>query len=124
FEEFDMRPGLEGFWEGNYGDWLNDALKLDGQAPIAAYNDPRIVIDDFTAPGFCLIDDFDPDFDDACLQFDNTDYWQGSFNVSYDLSDTVSMSSITGLSALDSESNADWQYLGTEARINDLESRV
>ncbi|WP_169053496.1 TonB-dependent receptor [Alteraurantiacibacter aquimixticola] len=122
FEEFDMRPGLEGFWEGNYGDWLNDALKADGQDPIAAYNDPRIVIDDFTAPGFCLIDDFDPDFDDACLQFDDTEYWQASANLTYDLSDTVSLSSVTGISGLDNRSNLDWQYLGTEARYNQITS--
>ena len=125
FEEFDMRPGIgAGFWEGNYADWLGDALIADGQERIAAYNDPRIVIDDFTAPGFCLIDDFDPDFDDACLQYDNTDYWQGSLNLSYDLSPDVTISSITGLSALDNESNLDWQYLGTETRQNDIESEV
>ncbi|MBB5733286.1 iron complex outermembrane receptor protein [Altererythrobacter atlanticus] len=124
FEEFDMRPGLEGFWEGNYGDWLNDALKLDGQAPIAAYNDPRIVIDDFTAPGFCLIDDFDPDFDEQCEQFDNTEYWQASLNLAYDLSDNVSVSSISGISRLDNNSNLDWQYLGTERRLNEITSEV
>ena len=124
FEEFDMRPGLEGYWEGNYGDWLNDALKLDGQAPIAAYNDPRIVIDDYTAPGFCLIDDFDPDWDEACRQFDNTEYWQASLNLAYDLSETVSVSSISGLARLDNESNLDWQYLGTEARFNEITSDV
>ena len=125
FEEFDMRPGIgEGFWEGNYADWLGDALIADGQERIAALNDPRIVIDDFTAPGFCLIDDFDPDFDDACLQYDNTDYWQGSLNLSYDLSDTVSITSITGISRLDNESNLDWQYLGTETRMTDIESDV
>ncbi len=125
FEEFGMRPGIgEGFWEGNYADWLGDALIADGQERIAAYNDPRIVIDDFTAPGFCLIDDFDPDFDDACLQYDNTDYWQGSLNLAYDLSDTVSISSVTGISALDNESNLDWQYLGTETRMNTIKSDV
>lgn len=125
FEEFDMRPGIgEGFWEGNYADWLGDALIADGQERLAAYNDPRIVIDDFTAPGFCLIDDFDPDFDDACLQYDNTDYWQGSLNLAYDLSDTVSISSITGISSLDNESNLDWQYLGTETRMTTIKSDV
>ena len=125
FEEFDMRPGIgEGFWEGNYADWLGDALIADGQERIAAYNDPRIVIDDFTAPGFCLIDDFDPDWDEACRQFDNTEYWQGSLNLGYDLSDTVSLSSITGISGLDNESNLDWQYLGTETRFNNIRSDV
>lgn len=125
FEEFDMRPGIgEGFWEGNYGDWLGDALIADGQERIAAYNDPRIVIDDFTAPAFCLIDDFDPDFDDSCLQYDNTDYWQASLNLEYDLSDTLTISSISGLSNLDNASNLDWQYLGTETRMNNIKSDV
>ncbi|GAA0281604.1 TonB-dependent receptor [Alteraurantiacibacter aestuarii] len=122
FEEFDMRPGLEGFWEGNYGDWVNDALKLDGQAPIAAYNDSRIVIDDFTAPGFCLLDDFDPDWDSACEQYDNTKYWQASLNMSYDLSDTVTLTSTSGFSSLDNVSKLDWQYLGTESRVTAITS--
>lgn len=122
FEEFDMRPGLEGYWEGNYGDWVNDALKGDGQAPIAAYNDPRIVIDDFTAPDICLLDDFDPDWDKACEQYDNSTYWQGSLNVSYGISDTVSLSSISGLSSLNNKSQLDWQYLGTESRVTGITS--
>ncbi len=47
-QEFDLRPGIEpapGFVgiQGNYGDWLNDSFKSVGQAPIAPYNDPRIV---------------------------------------------------------------------------------
>ena len=125
FEEFDMRPGIgAGFWEGNYADWLGDALIADGQERIAAYNDPRIVIDDFTAPGFCLIDDFDPDFSDECLQYDNTDYWQASLNLNYELSDNVSISSISGVSGLENESNLDWQYLGTETRQNLITSDV
>lgn len=122
FEEFDMRPGLEGLWEGNYGDWVSDALKLDGQDPIAAYNDPRIVIDDFTAPGICLLDDFDPDWDDACNQYDNTEYMQISLNMAYDISDTVSFNSTTGISSLDNVSALDWQYLGTEERITEITS--
>ena len=124
FEEFDMRPGIEGFWEGNYADWVNDAFKADGQAPMAAYNDPRIVVDDFTAPSICLMDDFDPDWDEACEQYDNTTYWQGSLNMSYDLSDALTLSSISGYSELDNESMVDWQFLGTERRQSALASQV
>ncbi len=64
FSEFDMRPGIEGVIEGNVADWLNDAFKAAGQAPLAPYNDPRIVTGDrFRAPDLCLLDDFDPDYD-------------------------------------------------------------
>lgn len=123
FEEFDMRPGLGApFFEGNYGDWVSDALKLDGQPGIAAYNDPRIVIDDFTAPGICLLDDFDPDWDAACEQYDNSTYWQGSLNMVYDLSGTVTLTSTTGVSSLDNASQLDWQYLGTENRTTMISS--
>ncbi len=124
FEEFDMRPGIEGYWEGNYGDWVNDAFKLAGQAPLAAYNDPRIVPGDFTAPSICLMDDFDPDWDKACEQFENNTYWQGNINLTYDLSDTMSISSISGLSNLDNESQVDWQFLGTEQRYTKVTSDV
>jgi iron complex outermembrane receptor protein len=116
FEEFDMRPGIEGVWQGNYADWLNDAFKQDGQAPLAAYNDPRLVIDPFTAPSICLLDDFDPDFDEACEQFEDNTYWQADLRAVYDVSDTVRLSSTTGFSKLDHESNVDWQMIGTEDR--------
>lgn len=124
FTEFDMRPGIEGVLEGNFGDWLNDAFKEDGQAPLAPYNDPRIVVDDFTAPSICLLDDFDPDFDEACEQFDNNRYWQADLRTSYDISDTLALSSVTGLAKLDHEASVDYQLLGTEDRSTDVESTV
>ncbi|OYX47712.1 MAG: hypothetical protein B7Y87_00220 [Sphingomonadales bacterium 32-64-22] len=125
FEEFDMRPGIgEGFWEGNYADWVGDALIADGQERLAAYNDPRIVAGDFTAPSICLLDDFDPDWDEACEQFTNTTYYQGSANIVYDLSDTASLTSTTGVSRLENESRVDWQFLGTEQRDVGIESSV
>ncbi|KPL66815.1 hypothetical protein SZ64_01070 [Erythrobacter sp. SG61-1L] len=122
FEEFDMRPGIEGYLQGNYADWLNDAFKLDGQAPLAAYNDPRLVLDDFTAPDICLLDDFDPDWDKACEQFEHNTYWQADLRMGYDLSDTVTLSSTTGYSKLDHNSTTDWQMIGTEARYSAVKS--
>jgi len=124
FEEFDMRPGIEGYWEGNYADWVGDAFKSVGEAPIAAYNDPRIVIDDYTAPSICLLDDFNPDWDEACKQFENNTYWQADLTLAYDLSDTVSLSSISGYSDLDNRSTVDWQFLGTERRNTVITSDV
>jgi len=116
FDEFDMNPGIDGVLQGNYADWLNDAFKADGQAPLAAYNDPRLVIDPFTAPDICLLDDFDPDWDKACEQNENNRYWQADLHLKYDISDTVSLSSTTGFARLDHESTVDWQMIGTEDR--------
>lgn len=122
FDEFDMRPGIEGVIQGNYADWLNDAFKLDGQAPLAAYNDPRLVIDPFTAPDICLLDDFDPDWDKACEQYERNKYWQADLRMNYDLSDTVSLSSTTGYSKLRHNSTTDWQMIGTEERYSEIHS--
>lgn len=124
FTEFDMRPGIDGVLEGNFADWLNDAFKQAGQAPLAPYNDPRIVIDDFTAPSICLLDDFDPDFDKACEQFDKNEYWQADLRLAYELSDTISLSSISGLAKLDHKASVDYQLLGFEDRSTDVASTV
>jgi len=129
FTEFDMRPGIEpdpannfpGI-QGNFADWLNDAFKQAGQAPLAAYNDPRIVIDDFTAPSICLLDDFDPDFDAACEQDQRDKYWQADLRMGYDLSDTLSLSSVSGVSRLKHTASVDYQLLGTEDRLTDVKS--
>ena len=124
-DEFDLRPGIEGIIEGNYGDWLNDAFKADGQAPIAPYNDPRVVTgDDFRQHDICLLDDFDPDFDDACVQENDSVYWQADLRMAYDLSDTVTLSSISGYSKLDFDGVIDYQQLGTESRTLDTASEV
>jgi len=123
--EFDMRPGIEGVIQGNYADWINDAFKLAGQAPIAAYNDPRIVSGDpFRASALCFMDDFDPDYDAACNQFSNDVFWQADFNLTYDLTDDVSITSITGYSELEHVGTTDFQVLGTETRSENVNSEV
>jgi iron complex outermembrane receptor protein len=123
--EFDMRPGIEGVIQGNYADWINDAFKLAGQAPLAAYNDPRIVTGDpFRASDLCLMDDFDPDYDPACNQFSNDEFWQADFNLTYDLTDDVSLTSITGYSELEHRGTTDFQVLGTESRTENVDSKV
>lgn len=124
FTEFDMRPGIEGVIQGNFGDWLNDAFKAAGQAPLAPYNDPRIVIDDYTAPSVCLLDDFNPDFDAACEQFDHNRYWQSDLRMSYELTDRLTLSSVSGLAKLDHKASVDYQLLGTEDRKTDVKSTV
>jgi iron complex outermembrane receptor protein len=124
-EEFDLRPGIEGIIEGNYGDWLNDAFKAVGQAPIAPYNDPRVVTGDkFRQHDICLLDDFDPDFGEACVQKNTSVYWQADLRMSYELSDDVLLSSTSGYSQLDFDGVIDYQQLGTESRSLDTASKV
>jgi iron complex outermembrane receptor protein len=123
--EFDMRPGIEGVIQGNYADWINDAFKLAGQAPLAAYNDSRIVTGDpFRASDLCFMDDFNPDYDPACNQFSNDVFWQADFNLAYDLTENLTVTSITGYSELEHEGLSDYQVLGTENRGENVNSEV
>ncbi|HEU4650529.1 MAG TPA: TonB-dependent receptor, partial [Croceibacterium sp.] len=126
FREFDMRPGIEGVIQGNVADWLNDSFKAAGQAPLAAYNDPRIVTGDpFRAPDLCLLDDFNPDYDAAaCRQFNDNKYWQADFTTEFPLADNITVSTVTGVSKLDHEGVSDFQLLGMEYRRDDVESEV
>jgi len=124
FREFDMRPGIEGVIQGNFADWLNDSFKKAGGPPLQAYNDPRIVRGAFTAPDTCLIDDFDPDYDDVCNQYNNNRYDQLDLSVEYDISDNVSLSSTSGYAKLKHRGFSDFQVLGTEIRNDDVDSTV
>jgi iron complex outermembrane receptor protein len=123
-EEFDMRPGIEGVIQGNYADWINDAFKLAGQAPLAPYNDSRIVRGPYRASDLCFMDDFNPDYDAACNQFSNDEFWQADFNLAYDISENVTLTSITGYSELEHRGNTDFQVLGTENRSENVDSEV
>jgi iron complex outermembrane receptor protein len=106
---FDLRPTNV---QGNYSDWLSDALVLAGQAPLAVLNDPRVVLDDHTLPSFCFIDDFDPDWDQACALKDDNKYWQADANLQWAISDNLQFSSITGYSDLKHDSLSDGPLLG------------
>ena len=123
-QEFDMRPGIEGYIQGNYGDLLNDSFKAAGGAPLAPYNDPRIVKGNYAAPDICLIDDFDPDYDAACNQFNNDEYVQVDNHTDLTLSDTVSLQSITGWSNLNHRAVTDWELIGAELRYDFLKSKT
>ena len=120
-ETFDQAPGIV---QGNYADWLNDALVRAGQAPLAAVNDPRLVLDDFTLPAICLLDDFDPDWDAACEQRNDNKYYQFDAKVEWALSDDLKLTSTTGYAKLDHVGETDWQLLGTERRPDDVASKV
>lgn len=124
FSEFDMRPGIEGIIQGNYGDWINDAFKAAGQAPLAPYNDPRIVRGPYRATDLCLLDDFDPDYDPACNQVLKDRYWQADLNLTYELTENATLSSVSGYSELRHRGTTDFQVLGTESRTENVSSEV
>jgi iron complex outermembrane receptor protein len=124
FREFDMRPGIEGVIQGNFADWINDAFKRDGQPPLQPYNDPRLVRGPYHATDLCFLDDFNPDYDAACNQYNNNEYWQADLTLGYDVSDTVSLSAISGYAKLKHRGFSDFQVLGTEIRNDDVDSTV
>jgi iron complex outermembrane receptor protein len=110
-------------WEGNYADWMSDFLEQYGQ-PRLTHDDPRLVLDDFTMPDFCFLDGPDPDWDDACLQWNKAKYSQADINIVWDIGDRVRMTSTTGLSEFSSDGVSDWQLLGMEYRREQVESDV
>ncbi|RYG62531.1 hypothetical protein EON77_22115, partial [bacterium] len=107
---FDLQPNLN--YQGNYADWLRDALVLAGQPTLAVLNDPRVVLDNRTMPAFCFIDDFNPDWDDACALRDDNKYWQADANLQWEINDDLQFTSITGYSHLDHDSLSDNVLLG------------
>lgn len=121
FETFDMAPGII---EGNYADWLSDAYAAVGQPRLQAVDDPRIVLDDYTMPAICLLEDFDPDWDVACEQMNDNKYSQLDAKLDWKISETLSFTSTTGGAKLDHVGLTDWQLLGTERRPDDVESKV
>ncbi len=120
-ETFDMNPSI---LEGSRGDWVSDFLAAAGQPRLAVNDDPRILLDDFTMPDWCFLDDTDPDWDAACEQINESDYQQFDVNLTWDLNDRWAFTSITGLSDFESHGISDWVMLGTERRHNDSESDV
>jgi len=120
-ETFDMAPGII---EGNFADWLSDAFALAGQPRLATVDDPRLVLDDYTLPAICLLDDFDPDWDEACEQSNDNRYYQVDAKLEWGLSDTMTLTSTTGYAKLDHVGQTDWQLLGTERRPDDVTSKV
>ena len=119
---WDMSPNLN--YQGNYADWMSDALQAAGQPRLAVVDDPRLILDDYTMPDFCFFDDWNPDWDAACRLKNDNLYWQVDANVQYDISETTRLTSITGYARLDHTGNTDWQLLGFEYRPDDLDSEV
>ncbi len=117
---FDVAPGMI---DGNHADWLSDALVAAGGAPLGQ-QDPRILLDDFTDPAYCLIDDFNPDWDPACAVHDDTRTRTTIANLVWTLNDRMSLTSLSGYSDLENSNIGDWQGWGMEIRPNDLTSKL
>ena len=127
-ETFDMSPvdpinGVSDVisFEGGYADWMSDFLESSGQ-PRLKNNDPRLLLDDYSMPDFCFLDDADPDWDDLCLQINENTYTQYDMTVNWELSDTMSLTSVSGYSDFESSGITDWQLLGMERRPSEAES--
>jgi iron complex outermembrane receptor protein len=121
-ETFDMNPNLD--YQGGRADWLSDFLQAAGQARISPDNDPRIVLDDFTTPSWCFLDDADPDWHALCEQINELTYEQFDANFSLDLDDRWTFTSLTGLSAFESNGSIDQLQLGMSALNHHYESEV
>jgi iron complex outermembrane receptor protein len=118
---FDLQPNLN--YQGNYADWLRDALVLAGQAPLAVLNDPRVVLDNFTMPDFCFLDDFNPDWDQSCALRDDNKYWQTDANLHWRINDDLQLTSITGFSKLDHNALSDAVLLGFNLAQDNVQSK-
>jgi iron complex outermembrane recepter protein len=121
-ETFDMRPHLD--FQGNRADWVSDFLEAAGQPRIIPFNDPRIVIDDFTMPDWCFLDNAHPDWDAACEQRNRSKYRQFDTNLAWNFNERWTLSSVTGVSDFESSGVTDWVMLGTEARFLEVESEA
>jgi iron complex outermembrane recepter protein len=131
---WDMSPGINGNGisanvaiQGNYADWISDWLQSSGQDRLGTVNDPRIVASKnhpYTAPGFCFLDDSNPDWDEACAQKNNNRYYQLDSKLNLDLSSNTTLALSAGYASLDHSGVTDWQYLGTENRPDVVHSDV
>ena len=122
---FDMLPGL--IFEGGQADWISDWLEAAGEPRIdgtAVPGDPRIVLDSYTMPDWCFIDDLDPDWDPACAQFNDGEFDQLDARIEWQIAENLSLMSITGISDFRSEGVTDWVMLGQELRPTNVESEV
>ncbi|HEY0960957.1 MAG TPA: TonB-dependent receptor [Pseudomonadales bacterium] len=109
--------------QGNYADWVSDFLEQSGQ-PRLSHNDPRLVADDFSMPDWCFLDGPDPDWDEACRQWNTAEYKQVDMNVAWEITDALSLQSTTGISDFSSSGVTDWQLMGMEFRPSGVESDV
>lgn len=119
-----LNPSITTFClQGNYADWVSDFLEQSGQ-PRLSNNDPRLVRDDFSMPSWCFLDGPDPDWDEACRQWNTAEYTQGDMNLRWTLSETTSLQATTGIAKFSSSGVSDWQLMGMEFRPSSVESET
>jgi iron complex outermembrane receptor protein len=109
--------------QGNYADWVSDFLQTSGQERLRQ-NDARLVRDDFSMPDWCFLDGPDPDWDEACRQWNKSSYTQVDANIEWQIGERLTMLSTTGISEFSSSGVSDWQLLGMEFRPASVESEV
>jgi iron complex outermembrane receptor protein len=109
--------------QGNYADWVSDFLENSGQERLRQ-NDARLVRDDFSMPDWCFLDGPDPDWDEACRQWNRSTYTQVDANIEWQIGERLTMLSTTGISEFSSSGVSDWQLLGMEFRPSGVESEV
>jgi iron complex outermembrane recepter protein len=119
---WDMRPDLN--FQGNYADWLSDFLEAAGQPRLDIFNDPRVVLDDYTMPDWCFLDDPSPDWDSLCEQYNDSELTQLDATVEWQINERLTLTSITGVSRFESEAVTDSQLLGFSWAPTGLESDV
>jgi iron complex outermembrane receptor protein len=107
---WDMLPDQN--YQGNYADWVSDFLEAAGQPRLDVYNDPRVILDDYTMPDWCFLDDADPDWDAMCEQYNNSEFTQFDATVEWQINERLTLTSITGVSHFESEGITDSQLLG------------
>ena len=108
-------------YEGGYADWVSDFLENNGQERLRSH-DPRLLLDDYTMPSYCFLDNGNPDWHELCEQTNESSYTQLDMNVRWMLSPNTEFSSITGYSKFDSRGIADWPLLGMERRTTEVDS--
>jgi len=112
---------------GEWGVVQRAILATDPSQPPFVENDPRIILDDFSAPNYCLLDgDGDPvthlsraealaggfAFLSDCSIATEEDMSLASLDINWSISDSLSFRSLTGILGLEAHVPADWAYSG------------
>ncbi len=100
---------------------ISTLLQDEGQAALGE-DDPRLILGDYAAPDFCILDDPNPlTFGPECETNLESDLTVFSAKVAWDISETLKLTSITGHLAGDQLSTSDWMWSGAYRRPFDFE---
>ncbi len=121
---------------------LSDALVAHGEGPIVL-NDPRIVLDDFTAHNYCLLDgdgnphtdtggtttlDFGPlgieESRPGCETPQITKSHMAFADLTYHLSENLTLRLLTGYNGVKFDGVRQWVISGTMASVEEVESDI